>query len=361
MSNPFSFEALSKPRLGPKERASLARRLSFLLASGMPLPAALGGVAGSAARAPVSRALGHVRAEVEEGRAFSESAAAYPGLFSLFAVQVIAVGEASGTLPANLSYLAGELEKGAQLRSRLIGSLMYPAVITLAAVSLTVSLIAFVFPKILPVFSGLHAQLPASTRFLIAVSDYFRHSGLLTLLVLAILIAALGAAYERSRALRKECERVCFSLPFIGSMLRTYHVGGSTRTLALLIEGGMPIGDALRAAAEASGSIMHAECLAELAIIAEEGAPLASYLRSRTNLFPQLVADMTAAGEASGALSGAFRSLSVYYENEFDESARRLSSLVEPLLMALMGGAVGFVAIAMISPLYEITQHLHGS
>jgi type IV pilus assembly protein PilC len=351
---------LAAPHWSAKERASFARRLSFLLRSGMPLPTALASLTGGA-DARVRGALEEVRKEIERGKPFSASAATYPKLFPPFFAQVIEVGEASGTLSENLAYLATELEKKAELRARLIGSLTYPAVITLAAFALTGSLILFVFPKIVPVFSGLHAELPVPTRILLAVSGYLEVHGISTLLALAVLAAGLILHHRRSRAFRKRCERVLFALPFAGPMLLSYHVSASSRTLALLIESGMPIGEALRAASATSGSNGHGECLAGLAEAAQEGNPLASYLRRHPRIFPRLVADMTAAGEASGALSEAFRSLSAYYEREFDESAKRLSTLVEPLLMAVMGGIVGFVAVAMIAPVYEITQHLHAS
>lgn len=349
---------LSAPRWNAKALSSFARRLSFLLRSGMPLPAALDSLAESA-DGKVRRALDGVREGVEHGRAFSESAAEYPRLFPPFFTQVIAVGESSGTLSDNLAHMAAELEKSAQLRARLVGSLAYPAVITLAAVLLTASLVLFVFPKIIPVFSGLDVSLPVSTRILLGISDYLRIHGISTLIGAIAAALLLSALHRRSPAFRKRCELVLFAFPFAGRMLLAYYVSGSSRTLALLIESGMPIGPALRAAARASGSSTHAECFLSLADKAEEGRPLAEYLRRHPRLFPRLVADMTAAGEAGGALPDAFRSLSAYYESEFEEGAKRLSALVEPLLMALMGGAVGFVAVAMISPIYSITQHLH--
>jgi type II secretory pathway component PulF len=358
--NKLRFAELYAPRWNAKARGSFARRLSFLLRSGMPLPAALSSLAEST-DGNVRRALYGVREDVEQGRTFAESAAEHPRLFPPFFTQVIAVGESSGTLSDNLAHMAAELEKSAQLRSRLIGSLAYPAAITLAAFLLTASLVLFVFPKIVPVFSGLDVPLPVSTRILLAISDYLRVHGISTLIAAIAAALLLSAVHKRSLAFRKRCELVLFAFPFAGPMLLAYHVSGSSRTLALLIESGMPIGSALRAAARASGSIAHGECFLSLADATEEGRPLAAHLRQHLRLFPRLVADMAAAGEESGALPEAFRSLSAYYENEFDESAKRLSALVEPLLMALMGGAVGFVAIAMISPIYEITQHLHAN
>lgn len=350
---------LSAPRMSLKERAFLMKRFSFLVRSGMSLPACLEALEGQVSKKGIKDAVATIRGDVEKGTSLSESVSAFPYLFDSFAVQVIRTGETTGALALNLDYLAGELEKRATLRTKLLGAFLYPALIGVFTLCLTATLVLFIFPKIIPIFSGLHVSLPLSTRILLAVNDYLRHWGILTFLVLLIIVMGLTIAFKRSPIVRRRCEAILIRMPLAGSIVRSYTLGNISRTLALLLSSGMTLREAIPGTARATANSLYRTELEALSEVIEEGGDISAFLKTRKALFPDLVAQMVAVGESSGSLVETLRYLSLYYENELDEQTKRLSTLVEPVLMIAMGGIVAFVAVSMVTPLYEITQHLH--
>ncbi|MBP6860654.1 MAG: type II secretion system F family protein [Candidatus Pacebacteria bacterium] len=351
---------LVRPRWSRKEESLAVKRVSLLIKSGMSIPDAIGGLA-TERRGRLRNALNDMRTDVEGGAPFSSVVAIYPGLFSAFSAEVIRVGEESGSLSENLAYLARELEKQARLRSRLVGALIYPVLLALLTIALSLGLILFVFPKVLPLFAGLGASLPLPTRIMLAIEAYLADWGLVTILGISCLGIGAYVSIRHIPRVRKLILRTILSLPLIGSIVRAYRLSSVARCLGIMLSAGASLPGALRAAGTASGHALYEETFAHVAHHIEEGTDIRSALLDTNGiLVPPLARDMLAAGEASGALPEAAFHLASYYENEFDEASGRLSTLVEPVLMIFMGLVVGFVAIAMILPIYAITDHLHG-
>ncbi len=334
------------------------RRLSFLIHSGMPIVSSIELLAAQTTSTSVSSVLKQIQMSVENGKSLSESFSEHPSLFGRFSTEVIAIGESSGTLSTNLAYLAGELKKKAELRAKLLGALIYPLIITLATIALTVSLILFIFPKILPVFSGLGVSLPWSTRLVLTISEFLQAWGLVTLCVLVLLSIAGCVAYKRSDTVKTQVSRFVLRVPILGSMITSYFVANVTRTLALLLRSGMTLRTALPATALATGHVLYRREIERLGDTIEQGGDLAAHLKQQS-LFPDMVGQMVSVGESSGTLAETLGYISEFYEAELEETTKNLSTLVEPALMILMGLIVGFVAISMITPIYELTQHLH--
>lgn len=345
-------------RLSRKEQAFLVKQLSYLLRSGMSVPQSLRLLAEDA-RGYAKNALNSIATLTEEGSTLSSALERTPSAVGPFAIAAIRVGEESGTLERNLNYLADELTKQADLRAKLLGSLIYPALITTATIALTLGLIVFIFPKILPVFSGLSLTLPLSTRIVLAIDSYLRTWGLVTLIILGIATAGMTYAVRRYESVRIPCERFALMLPLIGGMLRLYAVRSGTRTLAVLIESGMPLPRALATASDMTPFLVYRETFRLMAQSVSTGGALGSRAREYSNLFPSAVAQMIATGEGSGTLIETLTYVSDYCAGEVEERAKRLTNLVEPVLMLCMGSLVAFVAISMLMPMYEITQHLH--
>lgn len=337
----------------------MCKRLSYLMNADISLVESLEILRAQAGARNQRMLFDRMLAEVEEGRTLSRAFAAFPRVFGEFCVSMVQVGERSGTLPAALEHVAVELTKKQQLRSKVFGAFIYPAVIALATLGITIFLILFLFPKIMPIFKSLHAELPLSTRVVVAVSSFLLHDWLLLSAVIALVVVGSVVAYKRSTRVRLAFERALLMTPAFGSMLKSYYVSNASRMLGLLLQNGMTLSEAVAVAAEATRNLVYKRELEALGAVVARGDLISTHLASRAAYFPPLCAHMVAVGERSGTLSEALMYVADLYGGEVDERAKILSALVEPVLMVCMGLLVGFIAVSIITPIYGITQNLH--
>jgi type IV pilus assembly protein PilC len=349
---------LRAPRQNLRDEAFMLQRLAFLMRAGMPIAASLKLIS-LQSDASIREALTAIQTDVEGGKLLAESLSAFPHLTHTTTREVIRIGELSGKLAENLSQLASDLRRKASLNGKLAGALIYPAFISIAALSLTIGLVLFIFPKIIPLFSALGADLPFTTRAVLAVYDYLSKWGVLTAILMISASVAWARLIRRHVFLRRKMEKTLLSMPIFGPFIRAYHLSNLTRTLALLLESGMTLRNALPAAARVTPHLLYREEFERLAGAVEHGSGIAAHLRNHPSLFPDLVAQMIHVGESSGTLAETLASLSAFYEEEVDERMKSISSLVEPALMICMGLLVGWIAVSMVAPMYAITQHLH--
>lgn len=344
-------------RLSRKAEAILMKRLSLLIRSGMSVPSAVRSLS-EGARGVVLKALTDTATAVEGGGTLAHGLSLHARVFAPLSIQIVRVGEESGSLAESLSYLATELEKQARLQGKLVGALVYPVLLAFLTLLIAGGLVLFIFPKVLPLFGSLGADLPLPTRLMLGISQYLEQWGVAT--IVALVLLSIAAAYLLRRSIRVQTllARAVLRLPIVGTIVRSYRLSTLARSLGLLLNAGMPLPEALLGAGRATGHILYTRSLERAARSVEEGSRLRQALTERA-LYPVLVADILGAGEASGSLREAAFHLADYYENEFEEATRKLSVLVEPVLMIFMGLIVGFVAVSMILPIYSITDHLH--
>jgi type II secretory pathway component PulF len=352
-----SYLQISFWRFGAKEQALFAKRLSFLVQAGIPLLECLYIMRAQAKGAQRIKMYDALVGDVERGQYLSTSLEKI-GQVSGLAVHLVRVGEHSGTLSENLSYLADELHKRHELRRKVLSALVYPAFITAATLGLVALLTAYIFPKLMPVFAGLHAELPLSTKMLIATSSYLRSWGLLTLLACLAIGCAIAFARARSERVREWGDQALLRMPFAGRMARAYNQAGVCRTLGLLLKAGVSVPIAMSIMAQSTHNRVYRAAYARAAATLPAGERLSQALARESRLFPDLMSHMAGIGEATGNLSGTLLYLAGAYESEVDELAKNLSSSMEPALMLVMGSIVGFVAVSVITPIYGITQHL---
>jgi len=281
----------------------------------------------------------------------------YEKIFGQFAVNIVRVGEASGTLAQNLNYLADELKKKQVLRQNIIGAMVYPSFIVVATLGITILLTAYVFPKILPIFQSFKSQLPWSTRFLIAASSGLQHywihilAGLVALSIILALLLRIGSV-------KLWFDRNNMRLPFFGTMFRNYYVANFTRTLGLLLKSELGIIDSLRIVGDTLGNTAYRREFFRISEGVGRGEKISDGMQDRL-LFPSMTMQMVAVGETSGNLSFSLLYLSDMSEDELDCATKNLSTSIEPVLMIFMGLLVGFIALSIITPIYGITQNLH--
>lgn len=348
------------PRMSIKEQAFFAKRLSFLIKAGIPLMDALLMLREQTRSRNFIRILDKIVHDVSNGQFLSRSLGNFRYIFGEFAINVIKVGESSGILSQNLEYLADELRKKQNLRRKVIGALAYPILITFATIGITLFLMIYLFPKIMPVFTSLNMKLPVTTRIVISVSTFLQHWGLPLFLGIAVFAVVFTIALRRIRAFHHVFDLWTLQLPIVGSLIREYNLANTTRTLGLMLRSGINLSEALPITADTTKNLVFKGHFREMSKVANKGEQLSQYLRKHGRIFPEVMSQMVAVGEKSGSLSHTLMYLSEMYETEVEDFTKDISTLIEPALMICMGVVVGFIAISIITPIYGITQQLHG-
>ncbi len=340
------------------EQAFFAKRLSFLINAGVSLIEALSMIREQTISKSYNRLLERTIADVSSGRSLSDSLKNFKNAFGDFAISIIAVGEQTGALSENLSYLAEELKKRQLLRRKVVGAMVYPIFITLATIGITSLLIVFIFPKIMPIFLSLNVELPVTTKILIATSNFLGAYGLWLLLGIIVFVLVLRFVFKRSERFHYWFDRLSMRAPLIGQMIQNYHLANISRTLGLLLNGGMTLSEALPITSRSTNNLIYRSELEKLAEVANRGEKISSHMKNYRKLFPDVLSQIISVGERSGNLSETLNYLSDMYESEVEDSTKNLSNMIEPVLMVIMGLLVGFVAISIITPIYSITQGL---
>lgn len=354
------FKNISYSRMSTKDQTFFVKRLSFLVKAGIPILDSLMMIRDQTKKKSYAKILDKVISDVANGQNLSTSLAKFPSMFSDFSVNIIGFGESSGILSENLDYLADELKKKQQLRKKVVGAFVYPIVVTFATFGITGFLMVYLFPKIMPVFQSLHMKLPLSTRIVIFLSNFIRFNGLY--LFGGIVFLTLGFIYllKKNHLFRFYFDKMILKIPIIGDIIRDYNLANSTRTIGLLLKGGVTVSEAIPIAEKTSSNLVYKEEFKKLSVSINRGDKISLYLGSRTDLFPEILSQIVSVGERSGNLSNSLIYLSELYEAQVDDFTKNLSSLIEPALMIFMGILVGFIAISIITPIYSITQNLHG-
>jgi type IV pilus assembly protein PilC len=340
-----------------KERIVFAKRLSMLLRSGMPILTSIRMLYEEASSSSAKKIIGSIVDDLSNGLSLTNAMRRFERIFGPFTLNIIRVGETSGSLSDNLEYIATELRKKHELRKKVIGSLIYPAIIVLATVGITVMLIVYIFPKILPIFLSLKSELPWSTQVLIALSGFLSQHGLM--LFGGIVIVAIGFVWAmRSSRFHFYVDHVILRIPVFGKMSQYYNIANFCRTVSLLLKSDVRIVNAVGIAADSSKNVAYERALRAIAEGALHGQRMSTEMRAYPALFPPLVVQMVGVGESTGNLSDSLMYLSEMYESEINDLTKNLTNILEPFLMVSMGLIVGFIAISIITPIYGITQNL---
>lgn len=339
------------------EKILFARHLALMVRTGATLLDGLRLIEKQMRSASFRYILAQAVRDVEGGKFLSASLGRFQRVFGELFINIIRVGEASGSLSENLSYLAVELRKRQALRQKVRAALIYPAAILTATLGIVGILVFFVLPRILPIFSSLRITLPLSTRVLIAVSQVLLNYGV-SIFIGLIILGAIWMALLRLPDVRFQTHRLILFLPFLGSVSQMANISDITRTLGLLLKSGTQIVEGVRITAGGASNLVYRRALEEVAEEIKRGESLHTYLARHEHLFPPTMTYMIEVGEATGSLEGNLFYLADYYADEVEELTKTMTSVLEPVLLLAMGALVGFVAIAIITPIYQVTQTL---
>jgi type II secretory pathway component PulF len=352
------FDTMSPPTMSIKEQVFFIKRLAFLIKANVPILESLYMMKEQMTVRRHVRIVTLVIDDVANGLSLAKSLGKFARMFGDFGINIIKVGEQSGTLSQNLEYLADELKKKQTLRRKVVSAFVYPAIIVVATLGITAFLMLFLFPKIMPIFTSLHAELPFTTRVVMSATVFLQHWGLWVMGGLFLTSIGFSVALKFSTLFRLGVHHAMLRIPVIGAVIRYYNLATSMRTIGLLLKSGITLSEALPLTRDTTQNLAYKKEFEALAETVNRGEQISKYLSAHTFMFPEILSQMVSVGERSGNLSNTLLYLAEFYEAEVEDFTKNLSTLIEPLLMVIMGILVGFIAISIITPIYGITQHL---
>ena len=340
--------------INSNELAIWTRQLAELVASGLPLELALGSLADEAEAEAQRNLFAELRASVNGGTSLAKALEQHPLEFADVYVAVVGAGEQSGHLALVLQRLADDLEERQQLKSKLLGAALYPAIVSLVAVFIVLFLVGYVVPQVAHVFAGSKHALPFLTVALMAISDFVRGYGWLVLLLLGA-AAALLWRLLKGQAFRERWDAAWLNLPVVGRLARGYNAARFAGTLSMLTAAGVPILQALLAAAQTlSNQALKRDALDALVLV-REGAPLAAALAQKKR-FPGLLSMFARLGEQTGKLPSMLDRAAKQLSTEVQRRAMHLATILEPLLIVAMGLVVMLIVLAVLMPIIQLNQ-----
>lgn len=335
------------------QRTLLARHLAIMLKSGLSLTESLNIVQDSA-RGTLRNILDHVLRSVTSGRSFADALSDHKKVFSGLFVSAVRAGEVSGTLETNLEHLALQLEKDRAIVSKVKGALVYPIIVLVATVVLGLVIAFFVLPQIIPLFIGLKMKLPITTQLLIAFSVFVQQHGVPFLIGLIAGTFFLLWLFKQP-FIRPITHWFFLRIPLVKNITQSANLARFSRTLGMLLKSGLRIDEALEIMKQTLENVYYKSAMHELGLRVTKGSTLYEILNQYPRLFPTVLVHMVRVGEESGKLEDTLLYLGDYYESEVDASTKALSTAIEPALLIFIGLAVGFLALSIITPIYNIT------
>jgi len=342
-----------KKKITSKDISIFSRQLATMMAAGVPLVQAFDIVGRGHDNPSMQELVLSIKADVESGTALTESLAKHPLYFDDLFCNLVQAGEHAGVLDVLLDKIATYKEKTESIKGKIKKALFYPASVIIVALVVTAVIMLFVIPQFKALFANFGADLPAFTLLVIAISDFMVEWWWAVGLAIGAAIYMIGSLFKRSPKFREIIDRITLNLPVIGPIMHKASVARFARTLSTMFAAGVPLVEALESVAGATGNIIYSKAVMEMREEVATGQSLQFSMRQR-GLFPHIVVQMTAIGEESGALDNMLGKVADFYEEEVDNAVDSLSSLLEPLIMVVIGGLVGSLIIAMYLPIFKL-------
>jgi len=359
ISNPV-VKPVSKPLFGSagktitgQDIAVFSRQLATMMQSGIPMVQAFGIVAGGQKNIRMQNLLESIGSDIASGTALSEALAKHPVQFDALYQNLVNAGENAGVLDTVLDSIANYKENIETLKGKIKKALFYPAVVIAVAILVSAVLLIFVVPTFQNLFKGFGADLPAFTLMIIGASDFVIAWWWLILGVMIGAVFLTISSLKRSRAFAEFVDRLLLRVPIIGEIMKNSAIARFSRTLAVTFKAGVPLVDALGTVAGATGNIVYEDAVLRIKDDVATGYPL-NVAMKQVNVFPHMVMQMTAIGEEAGALDAMLFKVADFYEQEVNNAVDALSSLIEPMVMIVIGIVVGSMVIGMYLPVFKL-------
>lgn len=296
-----------------------------------------------------------IKKNVEEGRSLTETLEKFPSVFPSIFVKMISAGEISGRLEDTLQQIVIQMKKSYELNSKVRGAMIYPVVVLVAMLGIGVEMIVFVLPKLLDVFKEMNIALPLPTRVLMTLSDFLIHHGILVIILFGSCVGLIISIHKKLW-FQKVWHMAIIRFPIIGNIVKQVNLARFTLTLSSLLKSTIPIIDALEITEQVVGNIHYKIIIKQTSEQIKSGKTLAECLTPFPLFFPPLASQMILVGEQSGKLEEMLSELASYYDNEVDRILKNISTIIEPVMIIILGIVVGALAVSVIMPLYSLAE-----
>lgn len=343
-------------RVNAKELVMFFRQLAVLIEARVPLVSSLSAINDQTINKYFHRILSEMINDVEDGLPFSEAMEKHPDVFSMLSINLIKAGEASGNLKGSVEYVADNIEKNYMLSSRIKSAMTYPCIILIVFFVIGFLMVSFILPRLTEVIKELNANIPWYTQMIISVGDFM---SVYWWAVAIIILGFIGGLiyYLKTPGGKREWDQVKIKLPIFGLLYRNIYISRFAENLAVLLAGGIPIIRALTITSAVINNIVYEEIILETAEKVRVGGNISDVF-GQSPLIPPVVSQMVRIGEESGQLDAILRHLAKFYDQETDMMTKNMTSLIEPVLIIIIGIAVGFMAFSILMPIYNVAQQI---
>ncbi len=337
-----------------KDKVVFTRQLSAIINAGIPLLQALQLTAQQTSNKQLKEVLGKTLADIEGGKTFSEALASHPEAFSSLFVNIVKAGEVSGTLDISLTRLADQMERDNEIQGKIKGALVLPALVMVAMVVVIILMSVVVIPELSGLFQEAGKGLPIPTQIMMLLSSFLINLWWLAILLTVGTVVAV-VKFVKTRQGREMVDVIALKAPVFGKLNKMVIYANMTRVLAMLLSSGVPLLKGLDIISDLVGNHVYTDSIKGIAKEVEKGVPLASGFKDK-KLYPDMIESMIGIGEQTGAVDDMLFKLAAFYDTEVENLTKNLTTLLEPLLMAVMGGAVGFIIMAILMPIYNLVN-----
>ncbi len=344
-------------RVKSDELVMVTRNLASMLKAGLPLTRALSVIERQSKNQRLRQIMRHVREDINKGKQFNETLAVFPKVFSDLYVAMIRAGEEGGQLSGALETLSLQMERSSTLKKKIKGAMIYPCIVIGVMIIIGILMMIYVVPSITQTFTKINIDLPTTTKVLIWTSDFLSNHSILVLIGVIILITGFNAVL-RTMFGKRVVHFAITRIPVIGTIVKEVNAARTARSLASLLKAGVDVISAIVITKDVVQNVYYKDILGEAAKRVEKGTPLSEVFIERSDLYPVLVGEMISVGEETGQISRMLEEMAEFYEAEVDQKTKDLSTIIEPVLMVVIGAGVGFFALAMIAPIYSISDSI---
>lgn len=335
------------------EKMLFTRNLQVMVAAGLSLPRALETLAQQVKSKKFKKALRDIREKIIQGKSFSDSLKEKPDIFSELFQNMIKVGEEAGTLEEVLRILSQQMEREYELKSKIKGAMIYPAVIICAMIGIGIMMLIVVVPQLAATFEELQIELPLTTQIVIGLASFLVKKWYLVILIVVILFFFFFRAMKTKKG-KKLMDTITLKIPIVSPIIKKTNSAYTARTLSSLIAAGVPIVRSLEITSGTLGNIYYKEAIIQATERVRKGEKLSDALKPYRNIYSPIIIQMVAVGEETGETSSVLEKLAEFFEEEVGRATKNLASVIEPVLMIIIGAVIGFFAVSMIQPMYEM-------
>lgn len=351
------LQSLTKQKIKPIDIATFSRQLSTMITAGIPLVKSLSVVSKSLKNPTFAELINQIKTEIEHGSTFADALAQHPNQFDNLFCRLVDAGEQSGTLDTMLERIATYKEKSESIKKKIRKALSYPVAVILVSLIVTTILLVKVIPKFETLFANVGSELPAFTQLVINLSESFQKIWWMLFLGLGGLVFGSIFGKKRSRKFAKFLDKLMLLLPIFGNIIKKACIARFCRTLSTTFTAGMPLVNALNVSAKATGNLVFEDKILEIAEKVSHGYAFNQAI-VESKVFPPMMVQMALIGEESGELDSMMDKTAAIYEEDVDNTVDGLSSLIEPVIMSILGVLVGGLIIAMYLPIFKMGQNI---